>query len=727
MTIGPANDEASDVPSPPSRPGLRGDIQGLRAIAVLTVVAAHAELGLDGGYVGVDVFFVISGFLISQLLFREVERTGSVSIAGFYARRARRILPAATLVTLVTLAGSVLWTSTVQAYQVVHDAVWATFFAANIHFAAREVDYFALNEPPSPLQHYWSLSVEEQFYLVWPLLLLAALLLLRRRAPGGGLPRVPVGILLGVLTAASLVWSVAHTAADPRAAYFSTTARAWELGLGALLALTAPHLARALTPLLRSALTLGGLAGIGWACVTFGDLTPFPGYAALLPVLGSAAILLGGVEQPDRTPGTTWPSRLLALPPLRAVGDWSYSLYLWHWPVLLLPRLHQHRRLDLSTNLLLVLVAVALAAATYRWVETPMRTGRRLTTRHSTGRSIGLYPAAVVTVGAACLASSAWIHWSIGEYGEHPAVSLTEFGVADESAYRLPSDDRLALVRASVIAAEHDMAVPSDLSPDLLDLRDDVPGVGACEYDRGSRALCRRGATDATHSLVVLGDSHGRMWIPALERIARRADWATYYLVKPKCTPARVVVGEQGTDHPWDDCTDFNSWTLDRIADLHPDLVVVSTSPPLRRAGVFDDDGRQILDTGGIGRALGPGYDALFADLAPLADRTVLVSDVAAGLDDPVECLTTGHPDLGTCLFTPQWRSTYLRRVAVESARRSGVPVVDPRPWVCWQDRCPVVVGSTLTYRDLDHLSATYAAELARPLGLALGLWRLPS
>jgi peptidoglycan/LPS O-acetylase OafA/YrhL len=707
------------------RTPLRADIQGLRAVAVLIVVASHAGLGLDGGYVGVDVFFVISGFLISQLLFREVDRTGSLSIAGFYARRARRILPAATLVTLVTLVGSLLWVSKVQAYQLVYDAVWATFFAANIRFSAKEVDYFAQNEPQSPLQHYWSLSVEEQFYLVWPLLLLACVLLWRprgRRGNGRGLPRRGVFALLGAVTVASLGYSIVHTANDPLAAYFSTPARAWELGLGALTALAAPKMAGQLTNLARGLLCTTGLGAIAVACVSFDELTAMPGYVALLPVLGSALVLLSGAEATSPAsrsrPGPALPSRLLSIRPMRAVGDWSYSLYLWHWPLLWLPRLHAGHRLGLTENLLLVAAAIALSAATYRWVETPFRSGRRMTVP----MSIGLYPATVAMVVTACLVGSTWIHWSVGEYGDHPAVTLTNFGVPNEDGYPLAADRRTALVEASVIAARHGMALPSDLTPDLLNLRDDIPTVGDCEYWNDTRALCRRGAPDADHTMVVLGNSHGRMWIPALERIARRAGYATYYLVKPQCNPAPVVAAEQGTNEPWEECTEFNTWALDRVRALQPDLVVVATSPPLK-TGVYVD-GRRVTDDRQVADVLRAGYVDLFADLLPLTDRVVLIADVPANAEDPAICLTTGSPDLGTCMFRPQWRSHFLREQSIAAARETGVQVVDPTRWICWQRECPVVVGSTVTYRDLDHLSATYVGELAEPLGKALGLWR---
>ena len=312
----------------------RDDIQGLRAIAVLTVIASHAGVPfVPGGFVGVDVFFVISGFLISQLLFREVEKSGRVSIPGFYARRARRILPAATLVTIATLVASAIWLSAIGLVEVVKDSLWAVFFAANIHFAAVGTDYFAAEEPPSPLQHYWSLSVEEQFYLVWPALLLVLVLVARRRA----LPkRLVFGVLLAV-TVASFVWSVVSTSSDPLAAYFSTPARAFELGLGALIALVASEVAARWSALVRGLVCGGGLALIAVACVFYGDETPFPGWAAAVPVVGSALVLLAGAGGTAHEGAVQpLPIRALGVLPMRTVGDWSYSLYLWHWPVLII-------------------------------------------------------------------------------------------------------------------------------------------------------------------------------------------------------------------------------------------------------------------------------------------------------------------------------------------------------------------------------------------------------
>jgi peptidoglycan/LPS O-acetylase OafA/YrhL len=321
------------APADPTSPHFRPDIQGMRAIAVGIVVLDHAHIpGLSGGFIGVDVFFVLSGFLITGLLLGDVAKTGGVRFLNFYARRAARILPAATLVIVATLAASYIVLNVIQARSVAGDGLWSVFFLANYHFAAVGTNYFAAVTATSPLQHFWSLAVEEQFYLVWPFLLgTVAFLTHRRRATTSyHVPRRSLYALLIPITAYSLYLSITQTSANPTAAYFSTFDRTWELGIGALLALTLPHLSR-IPGLARAALSWAGLAGVLLAATTFSSHTRIPGYLALVPVLGAAAMVAGGVGRPRYGA-----SSLLAVRPLRFIGDISYSLYLWHWPVLIL-------------------------------------------------------------------------------------------------------------------------------------------------------------------------------------------------------------------------------------------------------------------------------------------------------------------------------------------------------------------------------------------------------
>ena len=311
----------------------RADIQGLRAVAVLLVALNHAGIPfLSGGYVGVDVFFVLSGFLITGILLSQAERNGYVSLTEFYVRRARRILPAAVLTLVVTSIAAHHLLNFVRARSVVEDSVWASLFAANIHFARQGSDYFAQGQPPSPILHFWTLSAEEQFYLVWPtvlsLVLFGALfgrrLRLRRSVGAPTIRRPALGRALIVVVAAgtaSLIWSIYSTRTSPTAAYFSTPARAWELALGAALAVVAST-PRRVPARLRVVMGWAGLVAVASAAVLFSAETAFPGYAALLPALGAALVIGAGLRgQPSRLDV----GRSLSLRPFRYVGDRAYA------------------------------------------------------------------------------------------------------------------------------------------------------------------------------------------------------------------------------------------------------------------------------------------------------------------------------------------------------------------------------------------------------------------
>lgn len=313
-----------------SRRGFRPDIEGLRAVAVIAVVLYHAGIpGIGGGYIGVDVFFVISGFLITGLLFREASTTNTVALGRFYGARARRLLPAAAIVGTVTaIAAAVL--PPLQARSVFLDGVASALYVGNYRFALRGTDYLTA-DAPSPFQHYWSLGVEEQFYLVWPLLIIAVAASVRRVRPLRSTPRpVPYAVVLALIGAASLVAGVLWTRTSPSWAFFSLPTRAWELAAGGLVALSIQQWRR-LSLRTASIAGWGGLALILLTCTQLNAHTPYPGTEALLPVLGTALIIGGGAVT-----GGLGPGRLLCRPAMRAIGRISYSWYLWHWPVLLL-------------------------------------------------------------------------------------------------------------------------------------------------------------------------------------------------------------------------------------------------------------------------------------------------------------------------------------------------------------------------------------------------------
>lgn len=340
----------------------RPDIEGLRAVAILTVVLYHAGVpGLRGGFVGVDVFFVVSGFLITGLLVREVARTGTVGLASFYAARARRLLPAAAVVLVATSVAAAVLLPPLQARKVLGDTVAAALYLGNYRFAIEGTDYLA-DTAPSPLQHYWSLGVEEQFYLVWPALILGVAWWLRRRSAGGGrgTASLPYFVVLAVLAGGSLALCVLWTRTLPAWAFFSLPTRAWELAIGGLVALTATQWRR-LPPVCAAVVGWGGLALILATCNQIGAATPYPGTAALLPVLGTALVIGAGCATPDLGVG-----RLLSKPVLRAIGRVSYSWYLWHWPALLLAPALIGADLGLAGRLAMVVMSLGLAILTDR-------------------------------------------------------------------------------------------------------------------------------------------------------------------------------------------------------------------------------------------------------------------------------------------------------------------------------------------------------------------------
>ena len=383
----------------------RRDIQGLRAVAIVAVVAYHAGLPVPGGYVGVDVFFVISGYLITQLLWDELSTGGRLSFAGFYARRARRLLPSAVLVIMVTVVASVAVLGPLEATAVGKDAVACALYVGNYRFALQATNYLSAQGPTSPLQNYWSLGVEEQFYLAWPALLLAASLIGRRsrgrhRRSSADRPRWPAVGVLAVLGALSFWMCVSLTRSDQPWAFFSLPTRAWELAVGGLLALAAPHARRAPAWVLS---TIGwtGLVAVAWSLAAFGPQTPFPGPAALVPVAGTGAALIAGTRRL-----TAGPAHLLGLAPLQSIGAVSYTWYLWHWPALVLaPHVLGHS-LGLAENVAVCLRSLAAAALTTVLLEQPIRRSLWLSARTARSLvaggalSLGAALAAVVIVAA---------------------------------------------------------------------------------------------------------------------------------------------------------------------------------------------------------------------------------------------------------------------------------------------------------------------------------------
>ena len=388
-----SGDESGTAPE--DRP-FRPDVEGLRAVAVLLVVLFHSGVStLSGGYIGVDVFFVISGFVITGVLLRERSSTARTSILSFYGRRCRRILPAATLVIVVTVALSYYFLGIGAGGRTATDGRWATVFLANFHFSALGTNYLAAQQPPSPLQNYWSLSVEEQFYVVYPTLFLALAGLRTRLSL-----RSRLAMALLVVIGASFAFSILDTSSHPTSAYFSPFTRAWELALGALVAVGTPWIKKTLPSLIGAVATWAGLGAVLYGAIAFGPRTAYPGSLVAIPVAGAALIIAGGVSA--RRFGV---EAVLGLVPFRALGKLSYSLYLWHWPILIIAAEYAGKStLSVSNNLGWDLVALVASALTYVAVENPVRHAKAL--RRVRWASVGLGAVLVaLALGAVTLQS----------------------------------------------------------------------------------------------------------------------------------------------------------------------------------------------------------------------------------------------------------------------------------------------------------------------------------
>ena len=705
----------------------RRDIQGLRAVAVGTVVVNHLfGDALPGGFVGVDVFLVVSGFLITSLMLREVERTGRISLRDFYARRARRILPAATVVLVLTLLASVAVLALLRTRTVVTDAVWSTLFLGNVRMASVGSDYFADDAPVSPFRHYWSLAVEEQFYLVWPVVLVAcaawAGVRLRRRAsllpegPGAGRApaerardvRVLAVRVLVVLTAASLAWSVWATSTSPTTAYYSTFTRAWELGLGALLAFVPATLP--LTRRARELLSGGGLLMIAAAALFYDAETAFPGAAALLPVLGAVAVLLAGARVQD-----AGGSRLLGWRPLTVVGDWSYSLYLIHWPVIVLISAELEDDFTPGPKLAALVLVVVLSWASFRWVETPFRQARPF---RSTRGGLLVYPVSVAVAGAVALASLQVVdHRLANPSGEEPVSLADQPAVAAQASGQ---DDLASLVEASVLEAGEGRGITGDLTPSLVDLESSVADLGDCDYLTGTRELCPMGDPDSDRDVVVLGDSLARAMSPAVVRIGVRHGLRVHVLGYAGCPATTLEQPAKGTSKRWKECEEFKEWALDTVERLDPELVVVATSAS---SVLHPTTGKVVRESdSSFNRLAARGWRGLFAELGRRAEKVAVFANTPRLPEKPGDCLTDGTPELADCTYPNAERAATQAKVLMRAAEAEGAQVVDAAKWFCAEGRCPMVVGRWITLRDTHHVTAQYAQALATPLARELGL-----
>ncbi len=693
--------------APGQRERFRPDLEGLRAIAVVLVLLYHASVpGVTGGFVGVDVFFVLSGFLITGLLIRELDASGTISLAAFYARRARRLLPAAALLILVTVIASTVVLSPLRVGEVTRDGIAAALYTSNLRFAFQATDYLQSELPPSPLLHLWSLGVEEQFYLFWPALLLLA----TRGAARVGSWRI--GLLAVVVATGSLALSLWLTTANQPWAFFSLPTRAWELGIGAILAVGAGRLAR-LPGLVATTAGWLGLGMIAASGLVIDTNTPFPGIAALLPTVGCALAMLPGMASQ-----ASMPARLLGWAPARFMGRISYSLYLWHWPLLVLPLAVAGGSLPLVARVGLMVLSVPIAYASQHWLEDPIRHGR----------IVGIVPRRNLALAGAVSLAVATMSLGLGFVTTQRLAAATAGPTGAGGATTVATGDAPIpnLVTGSpsplqTVPPPPDGPVPAGLTPSLQAARNDQPRTysDGCHLDQSSITIpeCVYGDPAGSTTIVLFGDSHAAEWFPALARLATERDWRLVSLTKSGCTPAQLTVWSTNLKRAYDECDRWREAAVARAGAEHPDLVIVGSSHPYTSAG---SNGPAAADGG---QALQAGLAQILQRLRPLAGAVVLIGDTPKFDADPPDCLSQ-HLDHVLACAEPRAQATDATWLGVEAilAAQAGAAFVDPTAWACPTDPCPVVIDRYLVFRDQHHLATPFVTALRDILAAALPL-----
>ncbi|WP_265445625.1 acyltransferase family protein [Flexivirga meconopsidis] len=645
----------------------RTDIQALRALSVLLVVGYHLWPGaISGGFIGVDVFFVISGFLITDHLLREAGKNGRISLAQFWTRRAFRLLPASLLVIVLTALATFVWVGEDQWRTYFQQAIASGFYVQNWKLAASATDYLSATDPPTAYQHFWSLSVEEQFYIVLPLLLVATLLGTRRRR----IWRRWFLLVVATVTLASFVWSVYLTVADPAAAYFVTTTRAWEFGIGALLAFAGTQRFAKVPP----AVAWVGGAMLLIAAFRFTGGTPFPGYAALLPTVGGALMI--ATIRHDRVFNIIADNHVVQL-----IGNASYSIYLWHWPIVVLAPIALGHSLGFVGRLVILVISLFLGHLSMQFVERPLRAHGNARWFTRSGLAVVAGAVAVLLVGNAGLNL-------LGQREAAAKQAVTKARTTTDPCVGAPALNRSTCEQ------------PSKLTPSLALLRSDDGTNDKCWSERAETVIrrCTLAAPDKPKKRVyAVGDSHLGALHPALTTAGKELDWRIESAAHEGCYLAE---GEMPIDDPVRraSCKTWRADLLDQIvADETIDTVLVTRydvnlvrgDDKAATVKGLQDAWRRIVDSG---------KQVIVVQDVPRADQSVLDCVSQNGIDATTKCVVPQDEAF------PSWQA--LREAAKGMKGVTFVPVAQT---FCKDGGCPSVIGGVPVFRNVGHLSKTFS------------------
>ena len=640
---------------------MRVDIQALRALAILAVLLFHIwPTSIPGGFVGVDIFFVISGYLITGQLWRQEQKTGRVDFADFWSRRARRLLPASLLAILVTTIATFAVTSSTYFLKIKDEALGATAYIQNWILISKETDYLKADGTKSPFQHFWSLSVEEQYYIAWPILLFLALLLVRK-APKAWRLNTKVVLLsaLVLMTAASLYLSVKLTYSQPEIAYFSTYTRAWEFAGGAFLAIWGEKYQGNATkrwPIWYWA----GVALMFVGIFGFDQATPFPSWRAGIPVLGALLALWGGQSESRLLPRWFFGSK-----PLQFLGDISYSLYLWHWPVLILWPYAFGAEQPIWIGWVILAISVVLGWLSKKYIEDPVRFGWLSTLKPR--RQL-----AAAGLGMALVLG-----------GSQGVGALAQTRLETSEANRL-------------------------LNPPITQLENGAKAleIGDCKTDRDKTEFisCVQANPNGKFNVALIGDSHTRQYyLPVLD-LANKFGWKLTLISKSACPIIDPAKYPAHLTHP--SCKVWNGKLEKYLTDNPPFDLIINSSSSLVTYGRAE---------------VGAAYASEIAKIAARGTKIVVIHDNPKPGPDFVTCIERNGLKSGEACkipFEKAMRPADPMPAAVQDI--AGVTIADFTNIFCNATTCPPVIGNIIVYRDNSHITTTWSKHLEPQLEAAI-------
>ena len=688
----------TEVSTPsPERPAwwFRGDIDGLRAIAIVMVVAFHAGVpGLRGGFTGVDVFFVISGYLITRNLVREIDQSRRVSLARFWARRVRRLVPALALVIVVTLIAARFVLSYSARRDASNHGLSAALYLSNMTFARQSVDYFAAAVDTSPFLHTWSLGVEEQFYVLWPLLIAVAVWVVVHVARSDATTatrRHAMVAVFGLVFAASMALNVVLSRRQSPYTFFSLPTRAWEFAAAGLVAaLPPPRLLR--NAAARGAVAVGGIALVFVAALSVNKSSSYPGLIALVPVAGTLLLILSGETWQGTVPRAPL-SKLLASGPMQWLGRVSYSWYLWHWPAIALLTAGLGRQ-SVPLNVAVALATLPVAWLVYRYYETPIRFApvfARSSVRTYAGGAAVTLCVALLALGIRPSVTPAM------RQAESIDATLAQLMAPTGSSLGQQVDFQVALYRNRVTSTcpKHGVKTPAG----------DIYCIG--------------GDSTAKRSILLLGDSHAGQWRRPLDQLAKERGLRLLVREHDGCIPFAVTLQEKTADAAGHKsvCRDQEAGDIRVIRALHPTAVIIATSTAARPL-IVDERGRPTTRDGQAAlwlRALSDQVEAIRrtgATVGQIIDEPALPGNASA-------CLirTNRAKACNYGIFKVWPLSGPLIAAERKVAAKMDVPSLDLPDIICTRGVCRMEIGGVLVYVDTHHLTDAFAMSQKRALG----------